>query len=111
MQAHGSEGRYYSCMLWWMRGVVALWVLLTAATSVAQMESIDEAPPESATEEFGPVIVIEDIEVVGNDTTATRLIRRVLPIAKGDAIRAGDRRLVEARYKVLALGYFRDVAL
>jgi len=60
---------------------------------------------------FGPVIVIEDIEVVGNETTAERIILRALPFAKGDALAAGDPRLAAARYKVLALGYFRDVVL
>ena len=60
---------------------------------------------------FGPMLVIEAIEVQGNASTAERLIRRALPIAAGDALRAGDPRLRKARYKVLALGFFRSVDL
>jgi outer membrane protein insertion porin family len=60
---------------------------------------------------FGPLIVIEAIEVVGNTYTAERLIRRALPVREGDSLRAGDPRLRSARFKVLALGYFREVDL
>jgi outer membrane protein insertion porin family len=35
----------------------------------------------------------------------------VLPIQRGDALRATDTRLQSSKFKVLALGYFRDVAL
>lgn len=60
---------------------------------------------------FGPLIVIESIEVVGNTYTAERLIRRALPVKEGERLRAGDPRLRAARFKVLALGYFREVDL
>jgi len=60
---------------------------------------------------FGPLIVIEAIEVVGNSWTAEQLIRRALPVRPGQMLRAGDERLRTARFKVLALGYFRDVDL
>lgn len=62
---------------------------------------------------FGPLLVIEAIEIRGNTATAERLIRRAIPIRPGDALRAGDPRLRRARYKVLAMGFFRsvDVAL
>ena len=60
---------------------------------------------------FGPLILIESIEVVGNTYTAERLIRRALPVKEGERLRAGDPRLRAARFKVLALGYFRDVDL
>ncbi len=60
---------------------------------------------------FGPMFAIESIEIIGNHTTAERLIRRALPIAQGDQIRAGDPRMQQARYKVLGLGYFRAVDL
>ncbi|HUH02245.1 MAG TPA: BamA/TamA family outer membrane protein [Kofleriaceae bacterium] len=60
---------------------------------------------------FGPVVMIERIEVRGNRITAPRLIERALPVRQGDVLRAGDPRLREARYKVLALGYFRSVDL
>jgi hypothetical protein len=61
--------------------------------------------------EIGPVILIEDIEITGNTVTQTELIRRALPIQPGDVLHASDRRLRDTRYKVLALGYFRDVTL
>jgi len=60
---------------------------------------------------FGPVIVIESIEVVGNTYTAERLIRRALGVKEGESLRAGDPRLRAARFKILALGYFREVDL
>jgi len=109
-RAPEGEGRYYADMFRWLPGVVLLASLGAPATARAQ-EPVEADELGASTEVFGPVIVIEKIEVVGNESTATRLIRRVLPFAEGDAIRAGDPRLVDARYKVLALGYFRDVAL
>jgi len=60
---------------------------------------------------FGPLIVIEAIEITGNHDTAERVIRRALPVAPGDAVRAADPRLRNARFKLLALGFFRDVTL
>jgi hypothetical protein len=62
-------------------------------------------------DEFGPMIVIEQIEITGNDSTAERVIRRALPVVAGDVVRAGDQRLRDARFKLLALGFFRDVTL
>ena len=61
--------------------------------------------------EFGPLILIESIEVIGNTATQTELIRRTLPLSPGDVLHAGDKRLREARFRVLALGFFRDVNL
>ncbi|WP_428262797.1 BamA/TamA family outer membrane protein [Haliangium sp.] len=61
--------------------------------------------------EFGPRLLIEDIKVTGNTATATRLILRALPIAPGDTLRAGDPRFRQARFKLLATGYFRDVTV
>jgi len=61
--------------------------------------------------EFGPVIQIEAINVTGNTATQTEIIRRALPIGPGDTLHSSDRRLRDARFKVLALGYFRDVTL
>src|SRR5688572_12925638 len=61
--------------------------------------------------EFGPLILIERIDVVGNNSTQTELILRTLPLKPGDVIHASDKRLRQARFKVLALGYFRDVTL
>lgn len=76
---------------------------------------IEPPPTEPSTlhedSEFGPLIMIEAIEVVGNNSTQTELIRRALPLAPGDVLHASDKRLRDARYKVLALGFFRDVTL
>jgi outer membrane protein insertion porin family len=60
---------------------------------------------------FGPLITIEDIRVVGNRSTAERVILRALPFLQGDRLRAADPRLTQARFKLLALGFFRDVNL
>jgi outer membrane protein insertion porin family len=57
------------------------------------------------------VILIERVDITGNTATQTEIIRRALPIAAGDVLHSSDRRLREARFKVLALGFFRDVAL
>ncbi|HEY4182182.1 MAG TPA: BamA/TamA family outer membrane protein [Kofleriaceae bacterium] len=62
-------------------------------------------------EEFGPLIQIEGIDVTGNTATQTEVIRRTIPLKPGDLIHAGDKRLRDARFKVLALGFFRDVTL
>jgi outer membrane protein assembly factor BamA len=61
--------------------------------------------------EFGPVILIESISISGNTATQTEIIRRALPIEPGDVLHASDKRLRDARFKVLALGFFRDVTL
>jgi outer membrane protein assembly factor BamA len=91
---------------------------LSAGVGPARAQS-DELParePEPASggaadEGFGPILVIEKIEVTGNRSTAARLIRRALPVREGEVLRAGDPRLRAARFKVLALGYFREVEL
>ena len=62
-------------------------------------------------ETFGPIVIIEEIAVIGSARGEARLIRRALPFREGDALRAGDPRLRAARFKVLALGYFREVEL
>lgn len=74
----------------------------------------DAPPPDEPTGghgEFGPLILIEAIEVTGNISTQTELIRRTLPLQPGDVVHASDKRLRDARFKVLALGFFRDVNL
>lgn len=124
-----------------MRGLFALVVLaLVAGRALAQpVEPVEPAPidpdapampepagtdapaplpppdvppePEPSSDEFGPLLQIEQINVVGNTSTAAELITRALPIAVGDVVRASDKRLRVARFKVLALGFFRDVTL
>ncbi|HWO24922.1 MAG TPA: BamA/TamA family outer membrane protein [Kofleriaceae bacterium] len=68
-------------------------------------------PPLTSDGEFGPLLLIEQIDIVGNTATQEEVIRRALPIQPGDVLRASDKRLGEARFKVLALGFFRDVTL
>ncbi len=82
---------------------------LTASSAAQAAPELAEPPP--ATDDFGPLIQIEAIEVRGNTNTQTELIRRALPLAAGDVLHASDQRLRLARFKVLALGYFRDVTL
>jgi outer membrane protein assembly factor BamA len=93
-----------------MRGFVALVLAVAAATAHA-----DVPPPQAAPlhedQEIGPVIQIEAIDITGNTATQTEIIRRALPIQPGDILHASDRRMREVRFKVLALGYFRDVTL
>lgn len=60
---------------------------------------------------FGPLLSIEDIEITGNTSTSRRLILQSLPIAAGEALRAGDPRFRRARFKLLSTGYFREVEL
>jgi hypothetical protein len=75
------------------------------------------SPPPSADAPAGDVdgferaIFIEHIEIVGNRTTAARIIRGALGVREGQPVRAGELGLRNARYRVLALGYFREVAL
>ena len=102
-----------------MRGlaVVVLAQLVAVASARADEPAPDltPAPDEHVglheDNEFGPVILIESIEITGNTATETEIIRRTLPIGPGDILHASDRRLRDARFKVLALGYFRDVTL
>lgn len=82
-----------------------------AVATVAAALLLVLGAPAAAQQDFGPRIVIEKIEIVGNTRTGERIILRALPVQVGDELSAGDRRLRKARYKVLALGFFRDVSL
>ena len=70
--------------------------------------AIEETAPE---EDEGQLLLVEQIDILGNTATQTELIRRALPVEPGDMIRAGDERIRDARFKVLALGYFLDAQL
>ncbi len=72
---------------------------------------VDAASGGDQGDDFGRAIEIEAIETVGNDVTSDRVIIQALPFAPGDRIAAGARRLRDARFKVLALGFFRSVRL
>src|SRR6185503_15020156 len=89
-----------------------------AVPPAAEPAGATVAPPAPAEEgnlkpddEFGPVLLIERIDIGGNTATQDEIIRRALPIAPGDILHASDQRLRKARFKVLALGFFRDVTL
>jgi outer membrane protein insertion porin family len=71
----------------------------------------DPDGPLHEDDEFGPLIQIERIDITGNTATQTEIIERALPIGAGDVLHSSDRRLRDARFKVLALGFFRDVNL
>ena len=90
-------------------------IALCAALGIHSVQTAGAQPADASfglpADPFGPLIVIEAIEVVGNTWTAEDHIRRALPVRPGQMLRAGDERLRAARFKVLALGYFRDVDL
>ena len=92
-----------------IRLVLAL-VLFSALASAAAEEPPPETPELGETD-FGPLVEIEKIVVVGNDTTNEKLILRALLVAPGDQLRSGDPRFRASRFRVLALGFFRDVQL
>ena len=105
-----------------MRGFAVFVIAQLAAVAVARAEPPEAAPLESEPgvapgpplhedHEIGPLIRIEAIEITGNTATQTEIIRRAIPITPGQVLHASDHRLRDIRYKVLALGYFRDVTL
>jgi outer membrane protein assembly factor BamA len=83
--------------------------LVGAVPASAQVAAVPPVEPAADDPTFGPLIEIEAIEVRGNATTATRIVVAAMPLAPGDVLRAGDRRLRDAERKLLALGFFRAV--
>ncbi len=57
----------------------------------------------------GPLVYIERINILGNDRTADKVIRREIPLAEGDLYSATGKEAAELR--VLRLGYFQDVTV
>jgi hypothetical protein len=113
-----------------MRGFVALVLALLVSSAHADEPAPADEPPVPAAgtapatdppaepagelkpdDELGPVLLIERIDIIGNSVTQDEIIRRALPIAPGDILHATDARLRNARFKVLALGFFREVTL
>jgi outer membrane protein assembly factor BamA len=104
--------------------IATAWLVAAAMRAFAQPEGPEpsqleedepnepepEQPP-GVDDELGPVLVIERVRVEGNTATQPHVIERAIAIQPGDALRASDRRLERARFKVLALGFFRDVKL
>jgi outer membrane protein assembly factor BamA len=83
-------------------------MLVLVLALLASSAHADEVVPD---DDFGPTLFIEEVHIHGNTATQDEIIRRALPIAPGDILRATDKRLAGARFKVLALGYFRDVTI
>ena len=69
------------------------------------------AQPAASESGAGPLLMIERISVEGNTKTSSHLIERVIGVEAGDVMRAGDPRLVSAEFNVLAMGFFREVAV
>ncbi len=84
--------------------------ILLSITWIVSFQPVAIAQSQEASD-FGPLIYIEAVEVTGNSATASGVIRAALPIAVGDTMRAGSSQLEAARYRVLALGFFRKVSL
>lgn len=82
-------------------------LVLLGASAAADDASVPS--PALPDDDFGPVLLIEKINIRGNTATQEDIIQRALPIAPGDVLHATDKRLRKARFKVLALGFFRDV--
>jgi outer membrane protein insertion porin family len=86
---------------------VLIALVLLGASAAADDSSVPL--PVLPDDDFGPVLLIEAINIRGNTSTQSEIIHRALPFAPGDVLHATDKRLRTARYKVLALGFFRDV--
>ena len=103
------------------RRVVVVFVLLITTLAARSGRADDAALVEDPAEadrtravddaDFGPVVEIERIEVIGNVLTGAHLIERALLVQPGDQLRTGDPRLRNSRFRVLALGYFVDAQL
>lgn len=91
-----------------VRSVVVLIALVLQGASAAA-DDASVASPALPDSDFGPVLLIEAINIRGNTATQEEIIRRALPIVPGDVLHATDKRLRKARFKVLALGFFREV--
>ena len=93
----------------------ALLLAIIAVLALTSTESRADDLPVSADSEdddnFGPLITIEAIEITGNEATSSAVILDALPIAAGEVLRADSIKLEQARYRILALGFFRSVEL
>jgi outer membrane protein assembly factor BamA len=69
------------------------------------------SPHTGASEQFGPLIQIEKIELKGNSATKAEVILSAIPLKEGDKLHSGDPQLEASRYRILALGFFRNVKL
>lgn len=90
-----------------------LLIIMVALARLAGSAAADTVARDTSDEldGFGPLVTIELIEVSGNDSTALGVIRESLGITEGERLRADGVKLKQARYRVLALGFFRSVEL
>lgn len=86
--------------------VLGFAAMLAVAAPPAKADTPD-APAKP--HDRGKLVLVERIDISGNVSTAPRLITRVIPIKAGTWVPIDDRRFRHIRYKVLALGYFREV--
>ncbi len=86
-------------------------VTLLAVPAAAQEPSVEPPAAVEDDPEFGPLVTVQRIDVVGNSRTDAELIRRALLVQEGDSLRTGDPRFRTSRFRVLALGYFAGVEL
>lgn len=106
------------------RALVLAWVLLAAPSAFAREGELDlradDAEDGDAARATAPsteaqvektVYTLEGVEIRGNERTLSRVISALLPWSPGDRLDPEDRRLLRARYRLLATGYFRDVEL
>jgi outer membrane protein insertion porin family len=105
------------------RRIALVAVAVVAASGLSVGDARADVPPRPATAtptdldtdlgdpDFGPEVEIEKIVVTGNDVTNEKLVLRSLLLAPGDRLRSGDPRFRASRFRVLALGFFRDVQL
>lgn len=103
------------------RALAVVWagaLALSGAAAAQEPPPTPDGPPAPPSDgvvdidpTFGPMVTVEDIRVVGNRSTAARVIQRALPFARGERLRAADPRLANARFKILALGFFREATL
>lgn len=91
-----------------MLGVVAM---LSLATTESRADDRQNSAEIEADDDFGPLITIEEIEISGNAATSSAVILDALPITAGEVLRADSVKLEQARYRILALGFFRSVEL
>ena len=85
----------------------------TAGDSTPRSESPEVSDSTEASEGAAEktVYTLEGVDIRGNERTLSRVISALLPWSPGDRLDPEDRRLLRARYRLLATGYFRDVEL
>ena len=55
--------------------------------------------------------LLEGIEIRGNTTTLARVILRFVPFQRGATLDVDDKELQLTRFRLLGIGFFRDVQL